>query len=136
MTAGFGMMASKSPFAGVAIGEGGLAGMQAYGTERQREDWFVVCQVGQTRKDGSFPAYATSNLGGNISRLRERIESLSRVAEQRERVRAALAAETADGYREYLPEPACAVCPERGFERDAIHHFASEHRYHAFVPAP
>ncbi len=46
-------------------------------TERQREDWFVVCQVGQTRKDGSFPAYATSNLGGNISRLRERIAALS-----------------------------------------------------------
>lgn len=38
MTAGLGMLASKSPHAGVAIGEGGLAGMQAYSTERQRED--------------------------------------------------------------------------------------------------
>jgi hypothetical protein len=33
-----GMLASKSPFAGVAIGEGGLAGMQAYSNERTRED--------------------------------------------------------------------------------------------------
>jgi hypothetical protein len=38
MTAGLGMLASKSPFAGVAIGEGGLAGMQAYSNERTRED--------------------------------------------------------------------------------------------------
>lgn len=38
MTAGLGMLASKSPFAGVAIGEGGLAGMQTYASERQRED--------------------------------------------------------------------------------------------------
>lgn len=38
MAAGFGMMASKSPHLGTAVGEGGLAGMQTYATERQRED--------------------------------------------------------------------------------------------------
>lgn len=37
MTAGFGMMASKSPFAGVAIGEGGLAGMHSYQTAQNLE---------------------------------------------------------------------------------------------------
>ena len=31
MAAGFGMMASRSPFPGVAIGEGGMAGLGAYG---------------------------------------------------------------------------------------------------------
>lgn len=37
MSAGFGMMASRSPFAGVAIGEGGQAGLKTYGEEQQRE---------------------------------------------------------------------------------------------------
>jgi hypothetical protein len=40
MAAGFGMMASKSPFAGVAIGEGGLRGAQTYtqlGQEQRAE---------------------------------------------------------------------------------------------------
>lgn len=36
MAAGFGMMASKSPFAGVAIGEGGLKGLETYGSEQDR----------------------------------------------------------------------------------------------------
>lgn len=38
MAAGFGAMASRSPFLGTAVGEGGLAGMQTYSNERQRED--------------------------------------------------------------------------------------------------
>lgn len=37
MSAGFGMMASRSPFLGVAIGEGGERGMAQYGAEQQRE---------------------------------------------------------------------------------------------------
>lgn len=36
--AGFGMMASKSPFPGVAVGEGGISGMQTYAAERQQEN--------------------------------------------------------------------------------------------------
>lgn len=35
--AGLGMLASRSPHPGVAIGEGGLQGIQAYGTERRAE---------------------------------------------------------------------------------------------------
>lgn len=38
MSAGFGAMASRSPFLGTAVGEGGLAGMQTYSNERTRED--------------------------------------------------------------------------------------------------
>lgn len=37
MSAGFGMMASRSPFLGVAVGEGGQAGMHTYGEEQKRE---------------------------------------------------------------------------------------------------
>ena len=37
MAAGFGMMASRSPFPGVAIGEGGQQGTQTYGELRQQE---------------------------------------------------------------------------------------------------
>lgn len=37
MTAGLGMMASKSPFPGVGIGEGGLAGMQEYNQAKREE---------------------------------------------------------------------------------------------------
>lgn len=37
MSAGFGMMASRSPFLGVAVGEGGQAGMATYGHEQERE---------------------------------------------------------------------------------------------------
>lgn len=38
MTAGLGMLASRSPYAGVGIGEGGLAGMQAYSQAQQQEN--------------------------------------------------------------------------------------------------
>lgn len=37
LSAGFGMMASKSPFLGSAIGEGGLAGVQGYVGQKERE---------------------------------------------------------------------------------------------------
>lgn len=37
MAAGFGMMASRSPFAGVAIGEGGETGLQMYAGEKAQE---------------------------------------------------------------------------------------------------
>jgi hypothetical protein len=37
MSAGFGMMASQSPFIGTAIGEGGLAGLKTYTEGQQRE---------------------------------------------------------------------------------------------------
>ncbi len=37
MAAGFGMMASRSPHLGVAIGEGGLTGLAAYGGTKDRE---------------------------------------------------------------------------------------------------
>ena len=37
MAAGFGMMASRSPFPGVAIGEGGQAGLQTYAAQRGEE---------------------------------------------------------------------------------------------------
>jgi len=37
MTAGLGMLASRSPFLGNAIGEGGLAGMSAYGTAEEKD---------------------------------------------------------------------------------------------------
>jgi len=37
MAAGLGMMASRSPFLGVAIGEGGEQGLQTYGALQQRE---------------------------------------------------------------------------------------------------
>ena len=37
MSAGFGMMASRSPFAGVAIGEGGQEGLRTYQTLKQQE---------------------------------------------------------------------------------------------------
>lgn len=37
MTAGFGMMASRSPYPGVAIGEGGLQGMQTYTRASEQE---------------------------------------------------------------------------------------------------
>jgi hypothetical protein len=37
MSAGFGMMASRSPYLGVAIGEGGQAGVAQYGAEQTRD---------------------------------------------------------------------------------------------------
>ena len=37
MAAGFGMMASRSPYLGVAIGQGGESGMQTYAAEQQQE---------------------------------------------------------------------------------------------------
>lgn len=37
MAAGFGMMASRSPFPGVAIGEGGMQGLQTYSAQKQME---------------------------------------------------------------------------------------------------
>lgn len=37
LTAGLGMLASRSPFLGTAIGEGGLAGLSAYGSAEERD---------------------------------------------------------------------------------------------------
>ena len=42
----------------------------------QQEQLQVVERVGQVRPGGQFPAYATSNLSGNIARLRRRLEDL------------------------------------------------------------
>ena len=44
MAAGFGMLASRSPFAGVAIGEGAEAGLHQYGAERAQEQEVVLNQ--------------------------------------------------------------------------------------------
>ena len=44
MAAGFGMLASRSPFPGVAIGEGGLAGLQTYQTATQQERQNVLSE--------------------------------------------------------------------------------------------
>lgn len=53
--AGLGMMASRSPFPGVAIGQGGEAGLQALETIPQRE---------QQRAAGAFANYEFNNLRG------------------------------------------------------------------------
>jgi hypothetical protein len=45
MSAGFGMMASRSPFPGVAIGEGGQAGVAAYAEERKEEEAAKIKQA-------------------------------------------------------------------------------------------
>jgi hypothetical protein len=44
--------------------------------EAQQGNLQVVERVGQLRPGGQFPAYATSNLSGNIARLRRRLEEL------------------------------------------------------------
>jgi hypothetical protein len=48
MSAGFGMLASRSPFPGVAIGEGAEQGMQTYGALRQQEQ---AQHMGQAKLD-------------------------------------------------------------------------------------
>ncbi len=47
---------------------------------RQAADLATLARVGMMRPDGAFPAYATTNLGGNIGRLRERLAQLDRPA--------------------------------------------------------
>jgi hypothetical protein len=49
MAAGFGMMASRSPFLGTAIGEGGLAGMGAYSGQLQQEQKQAAEKVTQAQ---------------------------------------------------------------------------------------
>ena len=44
MAAGFGMMASRSPFPGVAIGEGAQQGLQTYQTQKQQEQTAKLSQ--------------------------------------------------------------------------------------------
>jgi hypothetical protein len=51
--------------------------------DKQREDLKVLARVGQLRADGAFPAYATSNLSGNISRNRDRLAELEAAAAAR-----------------------------------------------------
>lgn len=51
MAAGLGMMASRSPHLGSAIGEGGLAGLQAYSGARQRESAAEEKRVSQAQQE-------------------------------------------------------------------------------------
>lgn len=46
--------------------------------DKQRADLESIARYApfQLRKGGAFPAYATSNMGGNIARLRERLSRL------------------------------------------------------------
>ncbi len=46
--------------------------------DRQRADLLMLARVGMMRPDGTFPSYATANLGGNISKQRERLEGIER----------------------------------------------------------
>jgi hypothetical protein len=50
--------------------------------DRQREEIATLARVCpyQVRAGGGFPAYATSNLSGNIGRYRKRLEALTREA--------------------------------------------------------
>jgi hypothetical protein len=60
-------------------------------TDDERKD---LASAAQFNGVIGYPAYALSNLSGNIARQRKRLEGLRAVAAQRERVRVALAAET------------------------------------------
>ncbi len=51
VSAGLGMMSSKSPYFGTAVGEGGLAGFGAYQTERQRQATIPKIQAETRRLD-------------------------------------------------------------------------------------
>lgn len=44
--------------------------------DRQRADVQRLARIGFLRPNGAMPAYATANIGGNISRLRERLARL------------------------------------------------------------
>lgn len=44
--------------------------------DSQRANLASLARIGFMRSDGAFPSYATSNLGGNISRLRDRLARL------------------------------------------------------------
>ncbi len=45
---------------------------------RQAADLATLARVGMMRPDKTFPTYATANLGGNISKQRERLAELER----------------------------------------------------------
>lgn len=49
-----------------------LAGL----SDARRADLLSLARIGMARPDGTFPAYVTSNLSGNISRLRARLDGL------------------------------------------------------------
>lgn len=64
---------------------GGVGDLSLLDATQQRDIQTIarVCSY-QLGKGGAFPAYALGNLGGNISRLRQRLESLSRERDARE----------------------------------------------------
>jgi Domain of unknown function (DUF3560) len=74
--------------------------------ERQRENLASVAMHSayQLGKNGSMPAYVLQNLGGNITRQRQRLAQL----EARARVRTVLRAEAEEEEAEEEPEPAAA----------------------------
>jgi len=51
--------------------------------DKQRADLKVLAQVGQLRDDGAFPAYATANISGNLSKQRQRLAELEAAAAAR-----------------------------------------------------
>ena len=46
-------------------------------SDRQRADLLSLARVGMMRPDGTFPAYATANLSGSISKQRERLARMT-----------------------------------------------------------
>lgn len=67
-------------------GRGTLHDALALLDDRQRANLQTLARVApyQLRANGAFPAYATSNIGGNISRARARLAGLERASEIRE----------------------------------------------------
>ena len=59
---------------------GARVGDLAILTDRQRADLLSLARIGFARPDGSFPAYATANLSGNISKQRARLADMERRA--------------------------------------------------------
>lgn len=45
--------------------------------DKQRADVASLARIGFLRPNGSMPSYATSNIGGNIARLRDRLARMS-----------------------------------------------------------
>ena len=71
-------------------------------TEAQKEDLAVTLRVAPYQsKNGAFPSYALTNLGGNIKRLRERITDIERQHERQEQAQNSDAGVVANAHPEY-----------------------------------
>lgn len=119
MTAGLGMMASRSPHLGVAIGEGGLTGMQAYATQKEREREAAEKKVTQAQQEKRIDLEA-KRLAEAATRSRETLAETKRYHDILDKQRKDALSErlTRTGY---VKNPDGSMSPIKGGPADPEH---------------